>query len=292
MAGYRRTSRRTLSSLFKKIGEVENQEAQAKREIRNDLLQQIQGTDRSHPGPRVRMVDSAGAPFQELHTEDRSRRPWPAFSPRFRCGLTDQFKGDGRGLVPFLGSCPTDGAAKRPAADDQPLAELRAILLGPDRAAWDHAPAPGKIPRGAPKTLPAVLAEAVRCAPMPSSDARCSHFSRKLPALVQSNPRMLARPRNFRFSAKPFARLSLPELDGMLQSLSQTLEQRFSWRSCRWRWGVHPTGKPYADDCSPAKPLYRVEQVFLIHRKTGLLLQYVAANRRRKQRTRKWFRGC
>ena len=30
---------------------------------------------------------------------------------------------------------PSDGAAKR--SDEQPLAELRAILLGPDRAAWE-----------------------------------------------------------------------------------------------------------------------------------------------------------
>src|ERR1035438_7617157 len=66
------------------------------------------------------------------------------------------------------------------------------------------------------------------------------------------------------------------ELDGMLQSLSQTLEQRFSWRSLRWRWESIRTGKPYAEIVLLRSLLYRVEQVFLIHRKTGLLLQHVA----------------
>ena len=38
------------------------------------------------------------------------------------------------------------------------------------------------------------------------------------------------------------------------------------------------TGKPYAEIVLLRSLLYRVEQVFLIHRKTGLLLQYAAAS--------------
>ena len=67
------------------------------------------------------------------------------------------------------------------------------------------------------------------------------------------------------------------ELDGMLQSLSQTLEQSFSWRSLQWRWESFSTGKPYAEIVVLRSLLYRVEQVFLIHRSSGLLLQHVAA---------------
>src|SRR5271163_551604 len=137
---------------------------------------------------------------------------------------------------------PTDGAAKRPASDDQPLAELRAILLGPDRQAWE------------------------------SMRQRLDNPSRR----AEDVARMLA-DALFPIFGKAIRKAIASELDGMLQSLSQTLEQKFSWRSVRWRWEAFRTGKSYAEIVLLRSLLYRVEQVFLIHRKTGLLLQHVAA---------------
>ncbi len=93
---------------------------------------------------------------------------------------------------------------------------------------------------------------------------------------VQSNPRMLA-DALFPIFGKAIRKAITSELDGMLQSLSQTLEQSFSWRSLQWRWESLRTGKPYAEIVVLRSLLYRVEQVFLIHRNSGLLLQHVAA---------------
>ena len=94
---------------------------------------------------------------------------------------------------------------------------------------------------------------------------------------VQSNPRMLA-DALFPIFGKAIRKAIASELDGMLQSLSQTLEQSFSWRSVQWRWESFRTGKPYAEIVVLRSLLYRVEQVFLIHRNSGLLLQHVAAS--------------
>src|ERR1700733_10668397 len=172
---------------------------------------------------------------------------------------------------------PTDGAAKRPPADDQPLTEVRAILLGPDRAAWDAMRQRLDNPARRAEDIASVLADAVRL----RSDAKLRRalqplLEEALQLSVQSNPRMLA-DALFPIFGKAIRKAIASELDGMLQSLSQTLEQRFSWRSLQWRWEALRTGKRYAEIVVLRSLLYRVEQVFLIHRNSGLLLQHVVA---------------
>ncbi|MCS6885143.1 MAG: OmpA family protein [Acidobacteriota bacterium] len=63
----------------------------------------------------------------------------------------------------------------------------------------------------------------------------------------------------------------------LLQSLNQTLDYALSIKGWSWRWEAFRTGKPFAEVVISHTLLYRVEQVFLIHRKTGLLLQHVVA---------------
>src|SRR4029434_1356780 len=50
-----------------------------------------------------------------------------------------------------------------------------------------------------------------------------------------------------------------------------------SWRSLRWRLDARRTGKSFAEIVLLNTLVYRVEQVFLIHRPSGLLLQHIAA---------------
>lgn len=66
-------------------------------------------------------------------------------------------------------------------------------------------------------------------------------------------------------------------LRGMLASLNQTLEQSLSLRSIQWRLEAWRTGKPFSEIVMLRTLRYRVEQAFLIHNKTGLLLQHVVA---------------
>ncbi|BAY99681.1 OmpA/MotB domain-containing protein [Tolypothrix tenuis PCC 7101] len=66
-------------------------------------------------------------------------------------------------------------------------------------------------------------------------------------------------------------------LEEMLQSLNQTLEHSLSPQSLQWRLEAKKTGKSFAEIILLRTLVYRVEQVFLIHRNTGLLLQHLIA---------------
>jgi outer membrane protein OmpA-like peptidoglycan-associated protein len=76
----------------------------------------------------------------------------------------------------------------------------------------------------------------------------------------------------------PAIRKSIAEtLRGMLESFNEALEHSLSWRGIKWRIESFRTGKPFAEIVLMHSLLYRVEQVFLIHRETGLVLNHVVA---------------
>ncbi|MCC5639593.1 OmpA family protein [Nostoc sp. CHAB 5844] len=64
-------------------------------------------------------------------------------------------------------------------------------------------------------------------------------------------------------------------LDEMMQSLNQTLENSLSPESFKWRLEAKRTGKSFAEIVLLRTLLYRVEQIFLIHKQTGLLLHHI-----------------
>ncbi len=94
---------------------------------------------------------------------------------------------------------------------------------------------------------------------------------------VKENPQVLA---EALFPAiGPAIRKAIAEALGtMIQSLNQTIEYSFSPQSFKWRLEAFQTGKPFAEVVLLKTLLYRVEQIFLIHRDSGLLLQHVTAN--------------
>ena len=77
----------------------------------------------------------------------------------------------------------------------------------------------------------------------------------------------------------PIVRKSVAEtLRRLLQSFNQTLEHTFSWRGLKWRWEALRTGKSFAEVVMLRSLVYRVEQLFLIHRETSLSLLHVTAD--------------
>ncbi len=77
----------------------------------------------------------------------------------------------------------------------------------------------------------------------------------------------------------PIVRRSIAEsLRRLLQSLNQTLEHTFSWRGLKWRFEAWRTGRSFAEVVMLRSLVYRVEQLFLIHRGTSLTLLHVAAD--------------
>ncbi|MGE0645808.1 MAG: OmpA family protein [Nitrospira sp.] len=67
-------------------------------------------------------------------------------------------------------------------------------------------------------------------------------------------------------------------IQSMTQSFNHTLDESLSVRGLRWRMEAWRTGKPFAEVVLLHRLRYRVEQVFLIHRETGLLLHHVASD--------------
>lgn len=67
-------------------------------------------------------------------------------------------------------------------------------------------------------------------------------------------------------------------LQDFVDAINLAQEKSLSMRSVRWRAEAWRTGKPFAEVVLANSVLYRVEQVFLIHRKTGLLLMHRTAD--------------
>lgn len=67
-------------------------------------------------------------------------------------------------------------------------------------------------------------------------------------------------------------------INEMTQSLNQTLEHGLSPKSFKWRIEAKLTGKSFAEVVMLHTLLYQVEQVFLIHKDSGLVLQHLVAS--------------
>lgn len=62
----------------------------------------------------------------------------------------------------------------------------------------------------------------------------------------------------------------------MVEALSRILNNAFSPQGLRWRWESFRTGRPLGEIAYYHSLLFAVQQVLLIHRKSGLLLRHVA----------------
>ena len=80
------------TSIFRKIGEVENQEAQAKREIRNDLLQQSKELSDAIRAKGEELVALLDRRAQELQHAKTDRAALAGLFNEVALRLTDQFK--------------------------------------------------------------------------------------------------------------------------------------------------------------------------------------------------------
>ena len=76
----------------------------------------------------------------------------------------------------------------------------------------------------------------------------------------------------------PAIRKAIAEsMNDTLQGLNQALRYAFSLRGLRWRLEAMQSGSTFGDVVLKHTLVFRVEHVFLIHRKSGLLLEHLAA---------------
>jgi len=158
------------------------------------------------------------------------------------------------------------------------LASLRTLLLGPEQQHLAALQTRLDDAKARAEDLGEVLPQALL------RHAQDPHFTRALTpsiekaitASVHRNPKPLA-DALFPVMGPAIRQAVSAGLAGMVESLNRTLEHSLSWRSIRWRLEAWRTGRSFGEILLVNTLVYRVEQVFLIDRRSGLLLQHVHA---------------
>lgn len=171
------------------------------------------------------------------------------------------------------------GADGRPAADREEFERLRRLLLAGDRDRLASVERRLSDPDVRAEELSHVL---------PESFARAAHHGNRLglalagvldealAASIKKNRRELAAALSPAMG--PAIRRAIGEtLRTMVDSFNQVLQHGVSPHALRWRIEAWRTGRPFAEVVLSHSLVYRVEQVFLVHRQSGLLLQHVTA---------------
>lgn len=171
-------------------------------------------------------------------------------------------------------------SAPEPAGAEQAaLLELRRLLFGREQAKLEQVAQRVENPALRGEDISHVLPQAVTACVQ--RDARLSQalapaVESALAASVRRDPKLLATA-IFPIMG-PAIRKSIAEsLRWLMDSFSRALDQSLSWRGLMWRWESWRTGRPFAEVVLYHTLIYRVEQVFLVHRETGLLLLHISA---------------
>jgi len=171
-----------------------------------------------------------------------------------------------------------DGGHNGHGSPEDRFSELSALLVGPERTQLADLQRRLDDPATRAQEVGAVLAEAMRLHGRDKSlrKALQGPLEEILAISVRNHPRLLA-DALFPIFGRAIRNAVVAELHGMMQSFNLALEQSLSWRSVKWRLEGLRTGKPYAEILLLRSLLFRVEQVFLIHRQTGLALLHASA---------------
>lgn len=169
--------------------------------------------------------------------------------------------------------------------DEQPtagrsaeFAELRRLLLGHEQAEIEdlreRLDALGLTPEELAEHLPEAIALRTRHDEQ-LARALAPTLEGAFTESVQRNPDQIA-------SAiypilGPAVRKAIADtMAGLVNTINRAFEHSLSWRGIKWRLEAWRTGVPYAQVVIKHGLVYRVEEVYLIHAETGLLLANVA----------------
>jgi OOP family OmpA-OmpF porin len=160
------------------------------------------------------------------------------------------------------------------AVDD--LAELRELLLGADRRRIQELErrldAAGLTRDELAELLPeAIVLRAGRDRQL--ARALAPTVENAIGESVRRNPRQIATA-IFPVLGPAIRKAIADALAGLVASINSALEHSVSPRGLRWRLEAWRTGVPFAQIVLKHALVYRVEQVFLIHAETGLLLSH------------------
>jgi OOP family OmpA-OmpF porin len=181
--------------------------------------------------------------------------------------MTDSSDQDNGGKVPS-GKFPTD---------DDSLKNLRRLLLGPyqDQLSQlqDRLDTPELHAHDVSKILPEAIV--LRSSRDKKIELALEPITEKaIRASIQKDRQVLV-DALFPVMGPAIRKAIASALQGMIQSFNQILEHSLSFKGLKWRFEALRTRKPFAEVVLLHTLVYQVEQVFLIHKDTGLVLQHV-----------------
>lgn len=159
------------------------------------------------------------------------------------------------------------------------MAELRSLLLGPAEAQLAEVHERLLNPQRQVEEVSRVLPDAIAVRSRQDDDlttALAPTVSSALEYSVRKNPQPLA-DAIFPIMGPAIRKAIAAALSGMVQSFNETLTHSMSVQGLAWRWEAIRTGRSFSEVVLLHTLLFRVEQIFLIHKETGLLLCHVSA---------------
>jgi OOP family OmpA-OmpF porin len=159
------------------------------------------------------------------------------------------------------------------------FATLRQLLVGPERQQLDELADRVEQVAITPQTLADQLPEAIAL-----RASRDHQLGRALAPTVETALRESIRRNPHEIASAifpvlgPAIRKAIAEtMAGLVRSINRAVEHSLSIQGIKWRLEAWRTGVPFPEVVIKHSLVYRVEQVFLIHAETGLLLAHVSA---------------
>jgi outer membrane protein OmpA-like peptidoglycan-associated protein len=163
----------------------------------------------------------------------------------------------------------------------RPLEELRHLILAPEQEALQRLHNRMANVESRTQDVSTVVAEAIQRrrdqgGDEDLSDALAPTIETALRESVRKDPTTLA-DALFPVMGPAIRRSILETLRSFLDSFNRIMDQSLSRQGLKWRLEALRTGRSFTEVALLHSLVFRVEQVFLIHKKTGLSLGHVAA---------------
>ncbi len=162
-----------------------------------------------------------------------------------------------------------------------PLEELRHLILAPEQEAIDRLHQRIADPEARTEDVSSVVAEAIQLRRQQGgdealSDALTPTIETALRESVRNDPATLA-DALFPVMGPAIRKSILETLRSFLDSFNEIMDQSLSWQGLKWRLQALRTGRSFTEVLLLHSLVFRVEQVFLIHKRTGLPLGHAVA---------------
>lgn len=173
----------------------------------------------------------------------------------------------------FSSENPDDNLAETP----EDMAALRSLLLGFEQSELEQLQERLNNPNLNAEDLSRLLPEAIILRSMQDkllSEAIVPTVEEAIHSSVKKDLNILSEA-IFPVMAPAIRKAITTALDATLQSFNETIEHSISPQSFKWRLEARQTGKSFAEVVLLRTLVYQVEQVFLIHQETGIVLHHI-----------------